>query len=136
KQGNIDLLALLHRPETAPSAAAMEKHADPASLPPGVGDAPPGSPRGRPAGPALGRVKLARLALKSGTVTFGDEGVAPGREWKLEGVTVDGAGLSTSPDDPAGQLGVRAQVTARPGSARPATLSIDADSVRLVPLAA
>ena len=81
-------------------------------------------------------MKLARLALKSGTVTFADEGVAPGREWKLEGVTVDGAGLSTSPDDPAGKLGVRAQVTARPGPVRPATLAVDADSIRLAPLAA
>ena len=136
KQGDIDVLALLRRPETAPAAAATEKPADPASPPAGVGAAPPASPRGPPAGPAPGRVRLARLALKSGTVTFGDEGVAPGREWKLEGVTVDGAGLSTSPDDPAGKLGVRAQVTARPGPARPATLAIDADSVRLAPLAA
>lgn len=136
KQGDIDLLAALRRPETAHGAAATDKPADPASPPAGVGAAPPASPRGPPAGPALGRVRVARLALKSGTVTFGDEGVAPGREWKLEGVTVDGAGFSTSPDDPAGKLEVRAQVTARPGPARPATLAIDADSVRLAPLAA
>ncbi len=94
KQGDIDVLALLRRPETAPAAAATEKPADPASPPAEVGAASPGSPRGPPAGPARGRVKLARLALRSGTVTFGDEGVAPGREWKLEGVTVDGAGFS------------------------------------------
>ena len=52
KQGDIDVLALLRRPETAPAAAATEKPADPASPPAGVGAAPPASPRGPPAGPA------------------------------------------------------------------------------------
>jgi hypothetical protein len=90
KQGDIDVLALLRRPETAPAAAATEKPADDSVSPPAeVGAASPGSPRGPPADPA--RVKVARLALKSGTVTFADDGVAPGRDWKLEGVTVDGA---------------------------------------------
>ncbi len=78
KQGDVDVLALLRRPETAPAAAATEKPADPASPPPGVGAAPPGSSRRPPASPALGRVRLARLALQSGTVSFGDDGVAPG----------------------------------------------------------
>ena len=82
------------------------------------------------------RVKLARLELKSGTATFGDEGVAPGREWKLEGVTVDGTGLSTSPDDPPGKLGVRAQVTARPGPGGPRPSPSTPTRFALTPLAA
>jgi hypothetical protein len=69
-------------------------------------------------------------------VTLTDEAVSPAREWRLGGLTVEGAGLSTASGDPPGTLKVRAQILAGPRSSKPATLAVDADSVRLTPAAA
>ncbi len=133
--GNVDLLSML-RPSSADAAAPASEHVNvppPAQAAPQ--DATSTSPRGPPAGGARAQVKLERLAVRSGTVSVKDEAVTPAREWRIEDVTVDGAGLSTVAADAPATLKVRAQVSGRPGSARPATVSVDADSIRLMPFA-
>ena len=129
KSGEIDLLAALsasQRAETVPAGAGTA----PATGPPPVKAA------DSPSGVKPGKLTLERLTLRSGTLTVTDEAVSPGREWRIDGVTVDGAGLSTSAQDTPGTLRVRAKMTARPGSTKPASLVLDADAITLVPFAA
>ncbi len=80
-------------------------------------------------------VRLERLSLRAGSVSLSDEAVSPRREWRLEGLSVDAAGLSTSGQDPPGTLQVKAQVVTPPGSAGPAALAVESDSVRVLPFA-
>ena len=81
------------------------------------------------------KVRLDRLSLRAGSVSLSDEAVSPRREWRLEGLSVDAAGLSTSGQDPPGTLQVKAQVVTLPGSAGPAALAVESDSVRVLPFA-
>lgn len=130
KAGNVDLLALISGPTDAGGAPIRRTPA------PG----PPSSPASgaEPATPAAApfKVKLERLALTSGTIGVFDEAVSPAREWRLQGLTVEGAGLSTSAEDAPGTLKVRSQLNSTPGVPKAATISLDASSVRLIPLAA
>jgi uncharacterized protein DUF748 len=133
RTGRIDLVAAF-----GGGGAPAEPEA-PAPPVPGAGPRPssPGSdsetPRGPPSPPAPRKVTLERLTLQSGTATFHDEGVSPAREWKIQGMTIDGARFSTSPEDAPATARVRAQITARPGLLTPATLALDADPIRLAP---
>lgn len=135
KQGAIDLLALLVKPE-APAPAAAEVPATPPATPPAASPATPADARGPPAEKTLPRVHLAKLAVRSSAITFTDEAVSPGREWTIDDVTIDGSGFSTIADDPPGKLALRARMVGKPGSSPPATIAVDADSVRAIPLAA
>jgi uncharacterized protein involved in outer membrane biogenesis len=120
--GTIDLLALAGKPTEGPAGT------EPAPAPGAAANAPPAPPA-----PPL-KVKLERLTVRSGTVRLSDQAVSPGREWRLRGLTVDGAGLSLSPEDAPGTLKASAQLEAMPG--RPtAAVSVDATSLRLSPLA-
>ncbi len=132
KQGEIDPLAALRKPGTAETEAAVGVPVPSAGPPPAGTPDSPMAPRAPPsAAPAV--VKLERLSLKSGAITVTDEAVSPSREWKVDGIEIDGAGFSTSADDPPATLRLRAQVTGRPGSAKAAGLAVDADAIKLAP---
>jgi uncharacterized protein involved in outer membrane biogenesis len=107
--------------------------------------APPSSPMPPPAAAAVApaqtsdradarpfEVRLERLGLRSGTVTFVDQAVSPGREWRVEHLGATAADLSTAPGDAPGRLRVEARIVAGPGWA-PADLVVDAPLVRLSP---
>ena len=109
----------------------------PAPAPPtAAGSATPGPAAAGPAADGLAAlpvtVRLERLALRSSRVILTDEAVTPRREWRLEGLSVDAAGLSSASQDPPGTLQLNAQVAAGPGGAA-AALAIEAGSVRLAP---
>jgi hypothetical protein len=119
RTGEIDLLAAL-----APSGSTPPADARPAPEP-------AGEPAARPFA-----LRLDRLALRSGVVTLEDGAVSPPHEWKLDGVSVEAAALSNSAADPPGTFTARARILSRPGHAKPATVTIQSDSLKLVPLAA
>ena len=81
-------------------------------------------------------MKLERLTLGSASLTLSDQAVTPAREWRLEELRVEAAGLSTSSDDAPGTLKVQARLNSTPGARKPASISVDADSLRLIPLSA
>src|SRR5439155_11676765 len=124
--GNIDLLALAGGPTDGTPARSEGAR----------GSAAPSDPR-----PATGaalpfKAKLERLTLGSASVTLSDQAVTPAREWRLDEVRVEGAGLSTSADDAPGTLKIQALLNSTPGPRKPARLSADAGSLRLIPLSA
>ena len=124
--GNIDLLALAGGPTDGTPARGEGTR----------GSAPPSDPR-----PATGaalpfKARLERLTLGSASVTLSDQAVTPAREWRLDEVRVEGAGLSTSADDAPGTLKIQALLNSTPGPRKPARLSADAGSLRLIPLSA
>src|SRR5436309_4834623 len=124
--GNIDLLALAGGPRDGTPARSEGTR----------GSAPPSDPR-----PATGaalpfKAKLERLTLGSASVTLSDQAVTPAREWRLDEVRVEGAGLSTAADDAPGTLKIQALLNSTPGPRKPARLSADAGSLRLIPLSA
>ena len=83
---------------------------------------------GRPSsksGPAP--LTLDRLALTGGTILFEDRTLTPPRTWRVEGITVDAAALSTVSPEPRGSLRLGATVAGAP-------LAVEASGVRLVPL--
>jgi uncharacterized protein involved in outer membrane biogenesis len=121
--GAIDLLALAG---TSPDTSAPSERA-PAPGP--AAGAPPAAST-RPF-----KVKVERLTVRSGAVAVNDQAVAPAREWRLSGLTLDGAGFSTSPEDGPASLKLSGQIEATPGG-RHATISADVSSLRLSPLAA
>lgn len=84
---------------------------------------PPADPTKAPA-KSTTTVTIERLSLVRGLVVARDEKVAPASTWKIEDLTIDGAGISTRPGARPGRLTVRARVN---GSA----LALDADSVEL-----
>jgi Domain of Unknown Function (DUF748) len=129
RTGRIDLLAAFGGSD-GPAAPAASSRSDPPANAAGE------TPSAPPSSAAPRKVTLDRLTLKSGTVTLRDDGVSPAREWKIEGMTIDGAHFSTSPDDAPATARVRAQITTRSGLPKPATLAVDADSIRLAPLSA
>jgi hypothetical protein len=139
RAGNVDLLAALGErgKPGAPAVAGTGAPSGPPSAPPGQAAA--GEPRGPPAAPASPpappRVSLDRLTVRSATVKLDDQAVSPPRQWRIEGLMVDGQGLSTAGEDPPGTLEVQARLSAQPGG-KPAAVQVHADSVRLVPLAA
>lgn len=120
--GTLDVIAALR---AAPAAG------DPA---PAADAAAPPEPATRPAPPWT--VRLERLSVTGGRLGIADNSVAPRREWSLDGLTVDGADLSTAAADPPGKLAIKVTLMVRPGASRPATLALDADSLRLDPLTA
>jgi len=128
RAGSIDLLAL------AGGSAAAAAPAKPAPAP--APSSRPESVAPRPAAAAPFKVKLEQLTLKGGAVVVTDDAVSPAREWRVQGVVVEGSGLSTSPDDPPGTLKIGGQVASTPGARKPASISVDAGSLRLMPLAA
>jgi hypothetical protein len=137
RTGRIDLLAAFGGGDVpagtqapAPPAPAAAPRSDSPGHVAGEG------PRAPPSAAVPRKVTLDRLTLTKGTVTLHDEGVSPAREWKIEGMTIDGARFSTSSDDAPATARVRAQITARSGLPTPATFALDADSIRLAPLAA
>jgi len=135
KNGDIDLLAALRSPAPADAPAHTDDKAAPAEPPAATpGAASSEAPRAPPEHKGLPEISLARLGLRSGAIAVTDEAVSPARSWKIDGITVDGAALGTASD--AGTLQVRAQVTAGPGAAKPFRVALDADSIKLIPLAA
>lgn len=128
KAGNIDLLALAGG---STGAAAPPDVGAPAAGPPS--GSVPQSPSS--AAPPF-KMKLERLTLRSGTVTVNDQAVSPEREWRLQGLAAEGAGLSTSSEDPPGTLKIQARLSSAPGTRKLATISVDAGSLRLIPLSA
>jgi len=130
KAGNVDLLALVSGPtDTGGARIQQTPAAGPPSTPaPGAGSATPAA--------APLKVTLERLTLRSGTIGVSDEAVSPAREWRLQGLTVEGAGLSTSSENAPGTLKILAQLNSTPGAPKAATISVDAGSVRLIPLEA
>lgn len=128
--GEIDLAAVVH-PPPAPSASSEGAKEGPAA---GPSDAPTAaSPSGPPPERTPPVVRLERLTLREGALVLMDEGVSPTRQWRLEGVTGDGASFSTAAADPPATLKIRAQATAQPGSTGPTALTLDADSIKLAP---
>jgi uncharacterized protein involved in outer membrane biogenesis len=124
KEGQIDLLTLVQARE-APAESGDTKAAEPApSPPPEQSSAPPW------------RVRLAQLAVKDAHVKLGDQSVTPPREWQVEGLSVDGANLSSSAEDPPGSLKLAAQIRSRPAPDASAKLTADVTSIRVEPLAA
>ena len=123
--GDIDLLGLT-KPRVD-SGAPSGHPARVSSEGSGASESPP------PSKPFKARVE--RFALKSGKVTVTDQAVSPSSEWRLQGLTVEGAGLSTSADDPPAQLKLTTQFDAT-GSRKPASLSVDVASLRTKPIAA
>jgi hypothetical protein len=124
QEGRIDLVTFFQRRET-PADAGEPKTPEPApSQPP---EAPPTRPW---------RVRLEQLALRDARVRLDDETVSPRRQWRLEGVSVDGAGLSSSKEDPPGSLKLAAQLLSHPAPVGSATLAADVTSLRLDPPAA
>jgi len=79
-------------------------------------------PAGTPAA-----VRVGRLTLSGGTVVLEDRAVAPARTWRVEGLAIDGAGLSTSAPD--GTL----QLAATAGGA---PVSVELTRLRLAPFSA
>ncbi len=127
RNGAIDLLALAAAGRADSSAAAP---ASPAVV------AEPSPQRGQGSAPARPfRFAVERLALTGGTIGVLDEAVSPARQWQVDGLSVEGHALANGASDPPGSLRVRAQLVAGQG-AKPATLTLEADSVRLTPLAA
>jgi hypothetical protein len=133
RNGQIDLLAAFAGPGASEPAPPVAPASTDAGRSPAPANASTESARAPPSPPEPRKITLDRLALKSGTVTFRDDGVSPGREWKLEDLTIDGAGFSTSPGDAPATARVRAQIGTGPAGVAPAAFSLDADSIRLTP---
>lgn len=79
------------------------------------------------------QISVERVALAPGAVKLTDEAVSPSREWRLEGLAVDAEKLASAPGQ-IGRVEIRGRVAAL-GSAA-AALAVEADSVRISPIAA
>ena len=121
--GTIDLQTLASGPSTGPAGSEPVSPPEPAKTA-------PTTPAKKPF-----KAKLEQLTVRSGTIALNDQAVSPAREWRLQGLTVDGGGLSTSADDAPGTVKVSARLGGMPDRP-PATVSVDATSLRLSPLAA
>jgi uncharacterized protein involved in outer membrane biogenesis len=119
--GEIDLLAALAERRAAAAAPETTREAPP----PAIAAAPTTPPF---------KARLERLAVNSATVTLTDQTVSPERQWRLDGLTVEGARLSTVSDDGPGTLKLRAQLAKAGG--KPPTIALEANGVRLTPAAA
>ncbi len=124
--GEIDLAAL-----GKPRADSTAPPQAPARTPGDVASASAATP---PEAPFTARVE--RFALKSGTVTLSDQAVSPPRDWRIQGLNVEGTGFSTSADDPPAQLKMTALLDAASGARKTATVSVDVGAFRALPLAA
>lgn len=122
RDGKLDLLTALE------AGRARDGEQSPAP-----GEAPVPTGAAAPSG-GVPKVRIERLSVKSSRVALTDETVSPARQWRLEGLTVDGAGFSTAAEDPPGKLTAKTQIATAPGSGPPASLSVTADPVRLAPL--
>src|SRR5262245_23975762 len=71
-----------------------------------------------------------RLALTRASITAVDEHVAPRVEWRLEEIGAEATGITTAADKPAGTIRVKAKLNGE------SALAVEADSVRLKPVAA
>jgi len=80
---------------------------------------PPPDPK---APPSTKTIAIERVVLTRGTVVVRDESVTPAADFRIEGLEVDGAGISTRPNDRPGRLSVSMKVN---GTA----LSLVADTV-------
>ena len=76
-------------------------------------------------------VEVPRFSITSERLTVEDLTLAPPRPWDLTKVRVTGAGLSNSPDDPPANVVIEALV-GPPGVAKPASLRMQADAVRVI----
>ncbi|HVQ75115.1 MAG TPA: DUF748 domain-containing protein [Candidatus Binatia bacterium] len=130
-EGRIDLLALAGPPPGAPARASR------ASVP---SEPAPRQGARRPINEAImaaisrpWRMNLERLAIKNGRATLDDRAVTPPQTWRLARVTVDGARLSTGASPP-GRLRLRSEILGTAPGPAPATLALDASSLRLTPL--
>jgi uncharacterized protein involved in outer membrane biogenesis len=84
---------------------------------------PPADPN-KPPAKSTTAVTLERLTLSRGLVVARDEAVAPASTWRVEDLTIEGAGLGTRAGGRPGQLTIKARVN---GTA----LAVEADSVDL-----
>lgn len=84
---------------------------------------PPPDPN-KPPAKSTTTVTLERLTMSRGLVVARDEAVAPASTWRIEDLTIDGAGLSTRAGARPGRLSVKGRVN---GSA----LALQADTVEL-----
>ncbi len=73
-------------------------------------------------------VTVDRLTVRDGALIARDQAVSPTGEWRLEGLSVDGAGLTTAAGARPGRLAVKATLNG-------AALALDAGAVALSPLA-
>jgi hypothetical protein len=104
---------------------------------PAPGQAPPGAASGPPPlSEAEWRLRLERLTMRDGLVVLGDRAVSPAIEWRIEGLGVDAAGLSTAHGDAPGSGRLQAHIASSFGKGRPAALTVEADALRLLPLTA
>jgi hypothetical protein len=82
---------------------------------------PPPDPK---APPSTKTISVERVLLTRGTVIVRDESVTPAADFRMEGLEVDGSGLSTRPNDRPGRLSVGMKVNGTP-------LSLVADAVEV-----
>lgn len=82
---------------------------------------PPADPKQKP---SKWVVTLERLKVSSGTLVARDQVPSPASEWRVEGLGIDGAGLTTRADAPPGRLALKTKVNGSP-------LELSADAVRV-----
>jgi uncharacterized protein involved in outer membrane biogenesis len=133
--GRLDLLGLGSSTDAAvairlPGESGRDE--DPSRQGPATGA--PERAAGGEAGGASGTLTLEELTVRAGTITVSDEAVSPPREWKIEGLAVEGAQLGTAPGA-SGALRAHARLRVEPGVAKPAVIDVDAHRLVLFPLA-
>jgi uncharacterized protein involved in outer membrane biogenesis len=77
-----------------------------------------------PNAPSTRAITLERLTITDGTIVARDEAVAEPATWRIVGLQVDGAGLTTRRDAPPGRLAVRLALNGTP-------VRLEADSIEL-----
>jgi len=154
--GKIDLLAALEKmrakaetgaeaPAAVSPAATAPTPGAPAATPaleaaaPPAASAPSGA-RGPPstapvAGPPW-QVRIDKVAVRSSVATLTDQMVAPAVDWRVEGLTVDAAGLDTAAKEPRGTLAVATDLLASSAPAMRTRVTVDIGAIGLAPLTA
>jgi len=127
--GGIDLLVPVQAMRGR-ATAAPEAPPSPEAAPADV-RAPPRAPEAP--GPVW-QIKVDKVGIRSSAVTFTDQVVSPAVEWRLQGLTVDAAGLDTAAGAARGTLALGSELVASSAPSMRAQVTVDANAIGLLPV--
>ena len=129
--GTIDLLVPVQAMRGR-AAAAPEAPPSPGA-PPAEVRAPP---RASEAPGPVWHVKVDKVGIRSSAVTFTDQVVSPAVEWRVQGLTVDAAGLDTAEGAARGTLALGTELVASSAPSMRAQVTVDVNAIGLLPVTA